>query len=81
METSTMTVRLPNEIKRRLDKLAKATDRSKSWLAADAIRAYIEIQEWQIQEIKAGLEEADAGNFASDEEVRAVVKKWSSDAS
>ncbi len=81
MDTSTMTVRLPDEIKKRLDKLAKATDRSKSWLAADAIRSYIELQEWQIQEIKAGVEEADAGKFASDAEVQAVITKWSRNAS
>ena len=81
METSTFRVGLPTEIKKRLDKLAKSTDRSKSWLAADAIRSYIELQEWQVQEIKAGVEEADAGEFASDKEVQAVIAKWSRNAS
>ena len=81
MDTSTMTVRLTDALKKRLAKLAKATDRSKSWLAVDAIRSYIELQEWQIQEIKAGVEEADAGKFASDGEVQAVINKWSRNAS
>jgi predicted transcriptional regulator len=31
-------------------------------------------------EIKAALKEADAGDFASEEEVRAVVRKWRSGA-
>ena len=80
MESSTMTVRLPDELKKRLARLSEATDRSKSWLAADAIRAYIDIQEWQIQEIKDGVKEADAREFASDKEVQAVIAKWSKDA-
>jgi RHH-type rel operon transcriptional repressor/antitoxin RelB len=76
MDTSTMTVRLPAKLRNRLARLAKATDRTSSWLAADAIRTYLEAQEWQIQEIKAGVKEADAGDFALDGEVAAVVAKW-----
>jgi len=76
MDSNTMTVRLPAKLKSRLSRLAKATDRSKSWLATDAIRYYLEVQEWQIREIKAGLKEADNGDFASDLEVAAVVDKW-----
>lgn len=74
--TTTMTIRVPIGIKNRLDRLAQTTARSKSWLAADAIRAYVELQEWQIREIEAGLREADAGEFASDEEVEAIFAKW-----
>ena len=33
------------------------------------IREYVDINEWQVQEIKKGLAEADAGDFATDEEV------------
>ena len=72
-----MTIRVDRKIKARLEKLAKVTARSKSWLAAEAIRAYIEVNEWQIAEIKAALKEADAGDFASEKEVQAVMKKWS----
>jgi predicted transcriptional regulator len=36
----------------------------------------VEINEWQIQEIRAGLAEADAGDFASDDEVRALAVRW-----
>ena len=74
--TTTMTIRVPVGVKERLDRLAQTTARSKSWLAADAIRAYVELQEWQIREIEAGLREADAGEFANDEEVEAVFARW-----
>lgn len=72
-----MTVRLPQEVKMRLDRLASATARSKSWLASEAIARYVETQEWQIAEIEQGVRDADAGDFASTDEVAAVFAKWS----
>ena len=74
--TSTMTIRLDDEMKNRLGQLAKATHRTKSFLAAEAIQKYIEVNEWQIQEIQAALNEADKGEFASDDEVNGVFDKW-----
>jgi predicted transcriptional regulator len=74
--STTMTIRLEDEVKDRLDHLAQATQRSKSFLAAEAIRVFVETNEWQIGEIRAALKEADAGDFASDKDVAAVAKKW-----
>ncbi len=74
--STTMTVRLEEDVKDRLDLLAESTQRSKSFLAAEAIREFIENNEWQIAEIKAALKEADAGDFASDRQVAALGKKW-----
>jgi len=71
-----MTIRVDRKTKTRLEKLAKTMERSKSFVAAEAIRAYVELNEWQIAGVKAALKEADAGDFASDEEVDAVMKKW-----
>ncbi|MGJ3699643.1 CopG family ribbon-helix-helix protein [Variovorax sp. AFSI2.2] len=71
-----MTIRLDDEVKNRLDHLADATQRSKSFLAAEAIRAYVETNEWQIGEVRAALKEADAEDFASDKEVAALARKW-----
>jgi RHH-type transcriptional regulator, rel operon repressor / antitoxin RelB len=73
---STMSLRLDDDVKERLEKLADATQRSKSFLAAEAIRAYVETNEWQIGEIRKGVKEANAGDFASEADVRAVAKKW-----
>lgn len=74
--STTMTIRLDDEVKERLDRLAAATERSKSYLAAEAVRAYVEINEWQIAEVRAALKEADAGDFADDKEVTKLVRKW-----
>ena len=75
METSVLTLRVPNDIKDQPGKLAEATHRSQSFLGAEAIRRYIELESWQIAEIKQAISEADAGDFASDEEFNAVLKK------
>jgi predicted transcriptional regulator len=73
MTSATMTVRLNDQLKGRLDKLAGLTHRSKSFLAAEAISAYIKIQEWQINEIKKGIAEADSGQLVDH---RNIVEYW-----
>ena len=78
--SSTMTIRLDDAVKTRLEKLSEAMDRSKSYLATEAIREYLELNEWQIGETKAALAEADAGDFASEAEVKALADKWGHDA-
>jgi RHH-type transcriptional regulator, rel operon repressor / antitoxin RelB len=75
--SSTMTIRLDDGLKSRLDELAESTHRSKSYLAAEAVRQYLEQNEWQVAQIKAAIGEADAGDFASDAEVQAVIDQWS----
>ncbi|HEY7888684.1 MAG TPA: CopG family transcriptional regulator [Steroidobacteraceae bacterium] len=76
MSSVTITVRLEDEIKDRLARLAESTQRSKSFLASEAIREFIENNEWQIAETHAALKEADAGDFASGREVARLRKKW-----
>ena len=44
--------------------------------AAEAIRAFVETNEWQVREIRAALREADAGDFASDKDLAALSRKW-----
>jgi RHH-type transcriptional regulator, rel operon repressor / antitoxin RelB len=79
--STTMTIRLEPELKQRLDQLAQATQRSKSYLAAEALRDFIEINEWQIQEIKDAIKEADSGDFAPERSVTKTRKKWGVNAS
>jgi RHH-type transcriptional regulator, rel operon repressor / antitoxin RelB len=69
-------VRADTKTKAKLDKLAEATNRSKSFLAAEAIERYLEVEAWQINEIKQAIKEADAGDFVSDEEFTKLVKKY-----
>jgi predicted transcriptional regulator len=45
-------------------------------VARKATRESVELEKWQIDEIKKGLDEADRGEFASDTEVEQVLKRW-----
>lgn len=74
-----MTIRLEAEIKKKPARLSAATRRSNSFLAAEAIREYLATNEWQIRQIRAAIAEADAGDFASAAEVKAVLGKWDAD--
>ena len=75
-ESDTITIRIDKSDKKRLEKLSLATDRSKSYLAAEAIHNYIELQEWQVAGIKEAIRQADAGIFADPRDVKAMFKKW-----
>lgn len=74
--STTMTIRLDDDLKRRLENLADSTNRSKSYLATEAIRDFVELNEWQVQEIKTAIQEADNGEFATDVAAAEVFKKW-----
>lgn len=79
--STTMTIRLDADTKKRLETLAGVTDRSKSWLAAQAVRDYVDVNEWQLAETRAALAEADAGDFASSGDIAALAARWLNDAS
>ena len=72
MSSTTLTIRVPESEKDRLDSLAKSTGRSRSFLAAEAISAYLENNEWQIEGIKKAIAQADRGETIPHEN----VKKW-----
>ena len=71
-----LTVRLNRQVKQRLEGLALAMDRSKSFLAAEAIRNYVELQAWQVEGIKAGLKQADEGRFADPARVKETFRRF-----
>ena len=76
MATSVLTVRIPEEIKAKLDKLAQATHRSKSFLAEEAIARYIDLEAWQVGEIEQAIQEADRGDFAKPSDMADLLKKY-----
>jgi RHH-type transcriptional regulator, rel operon repressor / antitoxin RelB len=78
--TTTMTIRLEPELKQRLDQLAEVTHRSKSYLAAEALREFVELNEWQLREVKDAIKEADEEDFASQQTVAETLGKWGVDA-
>jgi predicted transcriptional regulator len=67
-DTTVITTRIDAALRARLEALARSTKRSKSFLAAEAIAAYVELNERQIGEITAGLAELDSGQALSEKQ-------------
>ncbi len=61
-----------------LDNLAKVTGTTRNKLINRALDDLLEHQTWFAREVMIGIAEADRGEFATDEEVRAVFKKYTS---
>jgi RHH-type rel operon transcriptional repressor/antitoxin RelB len=74
--SATVTLRLPTRQKKRLRKLAEATKRSASFLAADAIGRYLDDQDLVMKELQEGIAEADAGLGIPNEEVMKWMGTW-----
>lgn len=72
----TLNVRIPSRIHGQLAELTKATGRTKSFLAVEALEAYLAHQSWQVAEVQAGIIEADNGEFASEAEMKAIFAKY-----
>ncbi|MBF0622539.1 MAG: CopG family ribbon-helix-helix protein [Magnetococcales bacterium] len=75
--SATLTLRLEPELKEQLDQLSRSTKRSKSFLAAEAIRNFISTNAWQVDAIKNAVEQANNGGpFVAHEDVAAWVESW-----
>ncbi len=73
MASTTLTVRLESKLKDRLGKLAAQTQRTKSFLAGQAIAGYVERELQIIEGIERGLEDMRAGRVIPHEEVMAQI--------
>lgn len=74
--TETLSIRIDAHTKKRLDALAKSSKRSKSFLAGEAISTYVESEEWQLDEIRKALDEAENGQVVKHEKVVEWLKSW-----
>jgi predicted transcriptional regulator len=75
-ESTTVTIRIPKTLKTRLTRLASATERSSSWLAAHALQVYVQDQEWQIATIRKGKKDLQEGRTVSHEKVDRWLRSW-----
>lgn len=78
MPSSTITVRVNATVKRRLEKLAKSTGRSRSFLAAEALSEYLATNEWQVAGIEQAAQSLERGRGVAHEGVREWVDSWGS---
>ncbi len=61
MSTVATTIRIPDHLQERYDKLAKATGRTRNYLMAEALELFITREEWQLSETLATLAKLEAG--------------------
>ena len=69
-------IRVAPDLIRELDKIGKAINRSRAWLGEDALRHYVEIQRWHLQEIATGIEDIKAGRVIANSEMEKWLDSW-----
>ncbi len=70
-----VTVRIDRALNRQLDALARATKRSKSYLAAEALQHYVESEAEFVAAVEEGLRDLAAGNVVEHAAVVADFKR------
>lgn len=71
-----VTVRLDRSKKKALDAIASGLDRDRTYVLNQAIDAYLETHQWQLEHIKEGLGQARRKQFARDSEVKTAFARW-----
>lgn len=64
-------IRLSDELRGRIEDLARATGRSKNFLMQEAIAQYVENEAWQLAQVDEGIRADDAGEHVPAEEMEA----------
>ncbi|OWV84817.1 CopG family transcriptional regulator [Rhizobium sp. R635] len=78
--STTMTIRVRPDVKEKLDRIAADTQRSKSFLAGEAVAAYVERELEIIEGIKRGMADAQAERVISHEQAVAEMRQVIEDA-
>ena len=74
--TTTISVRIDAQTKKRLEALAGRARRSRSFLAAEAITAFVAVEAWQLDEMEGGLKELDEGRAVPHKDVATWLRSW-----
>ena len=76
MTKETISFRIDRDKKTALDSIAVEIDRDRSYVINEAVDAYLEVRQWQLEHIREGLRQAQAGEFATEDEVREAFARW-----
>ncbi len=77
--STTLSIRLKPEIKKRLAKLAKASGRSSNFLISDAVESYVADQERMLAEVRQADRQVKSGHYISREDMKAWLLSWGTD--
>ncbi|KAF0249645.1 MAG: CopG family transcriptional regulator [bacterium] len=78
-ESMLISVRVSKDTAKRLESLAQSTDRSKSYIASQAIEEYLHLHEWQIKAIEEGIKDVEEGQVVSHGKVKEWLQSWGTD--
>ncbi|HEY2496902.1 MAG TPA: CopG family transcriptional regulator [Candidatus Angelobacter sp.] len=76
MEKQTISFRLDAEKVSALDVLAKAIDRDRTYLLNEAVAAYLDTQQWQLDHLQKSIKQAEAGQLIGHQEIKKMVAGW-----
>lgn len=76
MSQGIFTVRITPQKKDQLDNLAKQLDQSRNHVVSQAIDGFLELHAWQIEQTELAIAEADAGDFATEDEVQSLNDRY-----
>jgi predicted transcriptional regulator len=68
-----ISLRMPEDVVERLDKVAAVLERPRSWVILRAIRQYLADEGQEVLDVQEGIEEADRGECVPIEEVLAEM--------
>ena len=74
--STTLTIKLPQSIGERLQELASATHRTLENLTQEALSSYLDNTDWQIEAIREGIVDADAGRMVDHDSVASWLRSW-----
>jgi predicted transcriptional regulator len=74
--SSTLSVRLRPEIKRKLAKLAKASGRSANFLISDAVQSYVADHERLMGEVRQAHKQVESGHYVKHEDMKSWLLSW-----
>lgn len=78
-KADTFSIRLPDDLKQDVARLATATRRSRAFIVKEAVAAYVEDHRDYLTAIDQAVAEADKGEFVSEEKALAWLRSLGTD--
>jgi predicted transcriptional regulator len=75
MGNENVTFCLDSDRRAAIDAIAAGLERDRNSIINEAITLYLELHQWQVEEIHQGIAEANAGDFATPEEVQTEINQ------
>lgn len=77
-KSEAFSVRLPDDVKRQLDELARASKRSRSFIVNEAVASFVRERADHLRELDQAMKGAESGVGYSSERIFAWMRSWGS---